>query len=171
MFKKLSSSSLFIIIIFSFTIIPIFPRTIIFYEKGFPSYENGLISRGILERALSSLKPVFMDFRTLISDTSFREGDLLVLPYGSAFPQEAWETINKYISKGNLLVIGGRPLAIPVYFKNKKWIIENPQNTFSKTLGIQYSYEIPLEKNQHPESHENASFFKGVELNSCSGFC
>ncbi|MGE5846438.1 MAG: hypothetical protein ACM34O_06925, partial [Ignavibacteria bacterium] len=163
MLKKISPY-LFLIIFF-LSNKAVISRTIIFYEKGFPSYENGLISREILDRALSPLKPVFMDFRTLISDTSFKEGDLLVFPYGSAFPQEAWEAINKYIANGNILVIGGRPLTVPVYRKNKKWFVDNPQNTFSKTLGIQYSYEIPLKKNQHPEYDENAPFFNGVELN------
>ncbi|MGE5805670.1 MAG: hypothetical protein ACM34M_07770, partial [Ignavibacteria bacterium] len=87
MLKKISPY-LFLIIFF-LSNKAVISRTIIFYEKGFPSYENGLISREILDRALSPLKPVFMDFRTLISDTSFKEGDLLVFPYGSAFPQEA----------------------------------------------------------------------------------
>ncbi|HVO73873.1 MAG TPA: beta-galactosidase [Ignavibacteriaceae bacterium] len=164
MLKKISSYLFFINIIFLFTP-QSFSKTIVFYENRFPSSENALITRAALEQALSSLKPFFSDLKSLMNDTTFKEGDLLILPYGSAFPKDAWESINKYISRGNLLIIGGRPLTMPVYLKEKKWIFDVSGNTYSKAIGIQYSYEIGLEKNLYPENDENAPFFKGVELN------
>ena len=51
------------------------------------------------------------------SDTS-----LLVLPYGSAFPENAWGTIRTYLGRGgNLLVIGGRPFTRAAFQENGAW--------------------------------------------------
>ena len=85
-----------------------FGGTIVFYEKNFPSIENGAISRSALEDALAPLKPEFVDLAGLKKGDAISEGDLLVLPYGSALPADAWETIGRHIERGNLLVLGMR---------------------------------------------------------------
>lgn len=170
MLKKLNPILFIISIIFSLTAMSTYSKTVVFYEEDFPSAENGSISLQSLERALASLKPVFLDFRSLASDTSFREDDLLILPYGSAFPKNAWETISKYITKGNLLVIGGRPFSVPVHSSNNKWAAGNSSNSYSRSLGILYSYEIPLQKNLELEWDENAPLFHGSDLNGIRVF-
>ncbi len=118
-------------------------KTIVFYEKSFPAVENGSISREALERALSSLHPRFVDLTELERSDLLETGDLLVLPYGSAFPADAWATLRQHLDRGNLLVLGGRPFSVPVRRDNGGWRTGELQNTFSKSLGIYYSYVAP----------------------------
>ena len=120
-----------------------YSETIVFYEKDFPSVENGVISRASLERALSTLKPRFVNLAELQKRNLPSKNDLLVLPYGSAFPADAWETIQKHLEKGNLLVIGGRPFFVPVYRDSTDWRTGNPQNTYARYVGIEHSFAVP----------------------------
>jgi len=71
------------------------------------------------------------------------KNDLLVLPFGSAFPADAWEALQKYIETGNLLVLGGRPFFVPIYRDSTGWRAEKMQNTYARYLGIEHSYAIP----------------------------
>ena len=116
-------------------------KTVVFFQNGFPSVDNGQIDRETLEEALASMHPVFANSNSL--STVLAPGDLLVLPYGSAFPADAWPAIEKQIHDGNLLVIGGRPLYVPVYRNGGGWREGNPQDSYSKVLGIMYSYPAP----------------------------
>jgi hypothetical protein len=118
-----------------------FGKTVIFFENGFPSVENGAISRATLEQALASMDPVFVGIDSL--NTNLHPGDLLVLPYGSAFPADAWSVIESHLRSGNVLIIGGRPLYVPVYREGMQWRIDPGQNSFSKNIGIMYSYVAP----------------------------
>ncbi|RPI04393.1 MAG: hypothetical protein EHM64_10080, partial [Ignavibacteriae bacterium] len=120
-----------------------FGETVVFFEKGFPSQENGTISRTALEKALSPLHPRFVGLAELQQWNAQSPNDLLILPYGSAFPADAWEAIQKHLAKGNLLVLGGRPLFVPVTHVNGGWRSGNPQNTYARSLGIEHSYAVP----------------------------
>lgn len=117
--------------------------TVVFFEPEFPALENGAISRVALERAFASLGPRFLSLAELQKKNALAEGDLLVLPYGSAFPANAWETIRHHLDHGNLLVLGGRPLFVPVYRDSTGWRIDRPQNTYARSLGIEHSYAVP----------------------------
>ena len=117
--------------------------TRVFFEPGFPSAENGRISRTTLEHALSPLHARIIGLAALENKDSLSAGDLLILPYGSAFPADAWGTIRAHADHGNLLVIGGRPFTVPVFRDGSGWRIDSPQATFSRELGIQYSYAAP----------------------------
>jgi len=124
-----------------------FAGTVVFYQPGFPSVDNGTVSRETLERALAGMEPKFTDLAGLKRADAVADSDLLVLPYGSAFPADAWETIQRHLMSGDLLVIGGRPLYVPVYHDSTGWRAEVPQNTFSQHIGILYSYTAPQFKN------------------------
>ena len=118
-------------------------ETFVFIEKDFPSIENGAISRSSIEQALSPLKPRFVGLTALVKPGLLAANDLLVLPYGSAFPADAWETIQKYLEKGNLLVLGGRPFFVPVYRDSTGWRTGIPQDTYARNIGIEHSYAVP----------------------------
>ncbi len=118
-----------------------FGKTVIFFEKGFPSVGNNEISRATLEDALAPMDPVFAGMDSL--SAALAPGDLLVLPYGSAFPADCWEAISHHLRSGNLLVIGGRPFYVPVYRDSTGWREGSPQNSFSRNIGIMYAYEAP----------------------------
>ncbi len=134
-----------------------FGKTVVFTEKGFPSVDNGKISHATLERALASLNPVFAGLDDLQKELS--DGDLLVLPYGSAFPADAWDVISRHLMNGDLLILGGSPLYVPVYRDSSGWRIEAPQNSFSRSIGIMYTYAAPQHGPWTLSWDVNAPFF------------
>src|SRR5215472_4953218 len=70
----------------------------------------------------------------LLNATSTR---LLVLPYGSAFPEEAWPDIFRFLRRGgNLLVLGGRPFTRSAYRDNAGWKLRNYSVRFTRPLLI-----------------------------------
>ncbi len=130
----------FLICVLLLTAVSGFSKTVVFLEKDFPSIDNGVISRATLEKVFASMDDRFVGLADL--QKSLADSDLLVLPYGSAFPADAWETISHHLENGNLLVLGGRPLYVPVFRDSTEWRVEPPQNTFSRHLGIMYSYAV-----------------------------
>jgi hypothetical protein len=141
-----------------------FGKTVIFFEKNFPTIENDVIKRQSLEQAFSSINPVFINLVDLQKKNILTEGDLLVLPYGSALPVDAWETILNHLNQGHLLVLGGRPFFVPVYRKGNNWQIDYPQNTYSRSLGIEHSYEAPQHGPWNIRWDEDAPWFNKTEL-------
>lgn len=136
-------------------------KTVVFFEKDFPSVDNGKIIRATLERAFASMDVQFVGLADL--QKSLGDSDLLVLPYGSAFPADAWEAISQHLEKGNLLVLGGRPLYVPVYHDSAGWRVEQPQNTFSRYLGIMYSYAVTQHGPWSLKWDEDAPFFSSQQ--------
>jgi hypothetical protein len=62
---------------------------------------------------------------------------LLVLPYGSAFPEEAWPDIYRFLRHGgNLLVLGGRPFTRSAYRDNAGWKVRDYSVRFTRPLMI-----------------------------------
>jgi hypothetical protein len=76
--------------------------------------------------------------------------DLLIMPYGEAFPQSAFDSIADYLFKGGgLLNIAGRPFWSPMIKINGRWQkadIADPYAKFLAPLGIKY-YEYPDKEN------------------------
>ncbi len=90
-------------------------KVAVFWQNGFPTVSGQPISRQALGRAFKGEEPEFLDLRGLEGANTLAEADLLVMPYGSAFPVEAWTNIHGYLKRGgNLLVIGGQPFRVPV---------------------------------------------------------
>jgi hypothetical protein len=139
-------------------------KTVIFFEKTFPVIENSAISRTSLEHAFASMDPRFVSLSDLQKNDVLAEGDLLVLPYGSALPADAWETIQRHLGKGDMLVLGGRPFFVPVYRKENGWRIDYPQNTYARSLGIEHSYEAPQHGPWKIQWDEDAPWFHGSIL-------
>ena len=84
-------------IVFVSVVVPVFGKTIVFFEKTFPVIENSVISRTSLERAFATLDPRFVSLSDQQKNDVLAEGDLLVMPYGSALPADAWETIQRHL--------------------------------------------------------------------------
>jgi hypothetical protein len=150
--------------IFVSAAVPVFGKTVVFFEKNFPAVENSTITRASLERAFASLNPRFVSLSDLQKNDMLAEGDLLVLPYGSALPADAWETIQRHLRQGHLLVLGGRPFFVPVYRKENGWRIDYAQNTFARSLGIEHSYEAPQHGPWKIQWDEDAPWFHGSNL-------
>ena len=100
------------IVLFSLLCSPAVAQIAVFWQPGFPTVASQPVSRATLQAALA---PAFLDLKTLESPGALEKASLLVLPYGSAVPVEGWQTIDAYLQHGgNLLVLGGQPLRVPV---------------------------------------------------------
>jgi hypothetical protein len=120
-------------------------KVVVFWEAGFPTEGSQPIDRANLGKALEGLEPVFADEASLSALDTLSSADLLVLPYGSAVPVEAWKSIERYLDGGgNLLVIGGQPLRVPVRLVNQQYVAGSPQDTYSRALGFRHTYEVPV---------------------------
>lgn len=92
-------------------------RIALFRANGFPTVDAPVIAQQTLDDALSGLDVETLgDLRHLKRDTH----DLLVLPYGSAFPLDAWPQIRDFVRRGgSLAVLGGAPFHQPVLSSGK----------------------------------------------------
>ncbi len=93
-------------------------KTVVFWQPGFPSVDSGPVDHSVLVQALAGSARgalIFAGIQELNVPATFDGADLLVLPYGSAVPTDAMAAIHAYLrAGGNLLVIGGQPLHVPV---------------------------------------------------------
>jgi hypothetical protein len=91
-------------------------RAALFRAAGFPTVDAPPIDDVVLDQALAGL-PVdtLASAEALVTDLRLRSYDLLILPYGSAFPLEAWTVIRAFVKRGGgLVVLGGAPFHQPV---------------------------------------------------------
>lgn len=114
-------------------------RTVVFWDEGFPAAETEPPPREVLEQGLQPLAPVFDNLVELTRPGALASGDLLVLPYGSAFPADAWDAIHSHFDRGNLLVIGGRPLTVPVRREAGHWLPGRPQISYARAIGVDHT--------------------------------
>jgi hypothetical protein len=81
---------------------------------------------------------------------------LLVLPYGSVFPEEAWGAIKQFLDRGgDLLVLGGRPFTRAAYRDQDQWRLREYSVRCIRPLMIDQYQETPgsdaLEFQPNPE--------------------
>ncbi len=135
-----------------------FGKTVVFWQEGFPAVDSEAPSRPVLERALSPLGPVFVSLDDLRNPETLQPGDLLVLPYGSAFPADAWDAIHQRLDQVNLFNIGGRPFTVPVWRDAAGWRAAPPQTTYSRALGIEHTLIAPQSTGKFTWDPEAVSF-------------
>ena len=69
---------------------------------------------------------------------------LLILPYGSAFPEEAWPAIKQFLDRGgNLLVLGGMPFTRAAYHDSTGWHLRDYSVRFIRPLMIDQYQDTP----------------------------
>jgi hypothetical protein len=118
-------------------------RAIVFWEADFPQIDGCQITRENLEQALTSFDVSYVSEQHLIEQLRVDRCDLLVMPYGSAFPQRAWPAVLGYLrAGGNLLNLGGAPFAVPVIRLGSRWQHEERQTAYHKKLGITQSFPV-----------------------------
>ena len=81
---------------------------------------------------------------------------LLVLPYGSAFPEENWSAIKSFLDRGgNLLVLGGMPFTRAAYRDPQGWHLRDYSVRFIRPLMMDQYQETPgSEGLQFQSNHE-----------------
>ena len=128
----------------------------VIWEPEFRAIHGYDFTRDALEQALKGFAVTFLNERELIAQLDATRFDLLITPYGSAFPKRAWPAILKYLrAGGNWLNLGGVPLSVPVVHTEKGWLVNPRQAIYHKQLGITHSFPVnaPLSlfKTNHPE--------------------
>src|ERR1039457_4023237 len=85
--------------------LPGFAKVVVFWQPGFPTVASQPVSRDALVKALDGMDPVFAGLDGLRDTATLNGADLLVLPYGSAFPAEAWSGIQAYVRAGGNVAV------------------------------------------------------------------
>jgi hypothetical protein len=109
--------------------------TVVLWEEGFPAADTATPKRAVLEQIGPDV--AFTSARQLGDNLARPETRLLVLPFGSAFPEESWEPILSFLERGgNLLVVGGRPFTRAAYPTQNGWQLRGYNLRFSRELRI-----------------------------------
>jgi len=113
---------------------------VVFSEPRFPSADTA--TPASLETALAGAHFASAErLSAALKDIVVRT---LVLPYGSAFPEEAWPDIFKFLQHGgNLVVLGGRPFTRSAYHDNAGWHLREYSVRFIRPLMIDQYQNTP----------------------------
>ena len=120
------------------------PRAAVFQAPGFPTADAPAIDDATLATALSGLPVDTIDSPAgLASRLKRADHDVLVLPYGSAFPLEAWAAIRDFVKQGGgLVVLGGAPFHQPVRQEKGTYVLGPRQPTYAHEFLIGPSDEL-----------------------------
>lgn len=137
-------------------------RAVLFLASGFPTIDAPELHRATYQALSASSFPVDIGGmpRDLAALLDRPESRVLVLPYGSAFPVEAWPSIRRFVrGGGGLVVLGGAPFHQPVrrgahVASAVEWIPGPRQPTYARDLLIG-----PAERWQRTPGHAYATRF------------
>jgi len=129
--------------------------TVVFREAGFPSADSASVSSQQLAAILPGAQ--FANTDQLQTALALPSSHLLVLPYGSAFPEDAWPAIKAFLDRGgNLLVLGGMPFTRGAWRDHGAWRLRDYSVRFIRPLMIDQYQETP--------SSDGAQFLPNPEL-------
>jgi len=119
-------------------------RVVVFQAEGFPAVDAPGVPGPVLTEALQGLPSETCATAEALSQRLNEGAELLVLPYGSAFPLGAWEAIRAHLERGGgLVVLGGAPFHQPVHWQpgpatpgQSRWVLGIRQPTFARELLI-----------------------------------
>jgi hypothetical protein len=134
-------------------------RVVVFWEDGFPAADTAAPTRDDLSAILPGA--VFISAESLSDALAAEETRLLVLPFGSAFPEKQWDVIHRYLERGgNLMVLGGRPFTRAAYEDKGAWRLRPPIQAFARTLFLNDYQETPGSDAAKFMANEDYSFLK-----------
>ena len=137
-------------VVFAFAVFALLPasmsaKVVVLWQPGFPTVGSEPVDRTALARALDGMDASFVDVSGLKEAGALLQTDLLILPYGSTVPVEAWSAIEHYLhGGGNLLIVGGQPLQVPVVQAGEKFEQLRAQNSYAGEIGFRNTYEVPV---------------------------
>ena len=129
-------------------------EVVVLSERDFPSADSTTPSAQQLSNLFEGAKLVSANqLGAILSSTSTR---VLVLPYGSAFPENDWQAIKSYLDRGgNLLVLGGRPFSRAAFHDGTGWHLRDYSVRFTRPVMIDQYQETPgsegLQFERNPE--------------------
>jgi hypothetical protein len=121
---------------------PNMSAAVLFSEPGFPAADSASPSPQQVSAILPGAQQADADhLQDALTAPSTR---LLVLPNGSAFPEQAWPAIKQFLDHGgNLLVLGGRPFTRAAYREPSGWHLRDYSVRFIRPLMIDQYQETP----------------------------
>src|SRR5437763_399644 len=125
---------------------------VVLQEGSFPTSDSAAAPAAFLHLAFTDAQ------FTGVSDLKdrLRSSQLLVLPYGSAFPEEVWPEIQGYLQRGgNLLVLGGRPFTRAAYRDQGSWKLRDYSVRYTRPLMIDQYQETPGSQDLKFESNSD----------------
>ncbi len=127
-----------------FVILPAcsFANTVVFSQPGFPAADSAAPDVAALRSAFPDAQ--FADADHLGDALAAQDANLLVLPYGSAWPEADWNAILRYLDRGgNLIVLGGKPFTRAAYQDGSGWYLRSPSTAQTLELFIDGYQETP----------------------------
>ncbi len=111
-----------------------FSAVVVFSEPGFPFADTAAPSQQLQTLLPGARFASTEQLPSLLRETTTR---LLVLPYGSAFPESTWPDIYAFLQRGgDLLVLGGRPFTRSAYRDATGWKLRDYSVRFTRALMI-----------------------------------
>jgi hypothetical protein len=119
-----------------------FAKTVVFWQPGFPVADSNAPDEAALRTAFAGAE--FVDAAHLSDALAAPETDLLVLPYGSAWPEIDWDAILRYLDRGgNLIVLGGKAFTRAAYEEASGWHLRTESTAQTLELFIDGYQETP----------------------------
>ena len=142
---------------------------VVFWEENFPTADMTAVSRSALASALPGAR--FVSSGELPAALNAGTARLLVLPFGSAFPETDWGPIYRFLNRGgNLLVLGGKPFTRPAEFENGAWKLEPARMAYALRLLINRYDRTPGSAQLSFEPNEDFSFLHLPRFSWSRGF-
>jgi hypothetical protein len=115
---------------------------VVLRDTGLPSEDSPVFPQSQLEKAIPGARFASADrLSSALGDSGTR---LLVLPYGSTFPEENWPAISDFLQQGgNLLVLGGRPFTRAAYHNDSGWHLRDYSVRFIRQLSMDQFQTTP----------------------------
>jgi hypothetical protein len=118
-------------------------RIAVFLDPGFPTIDLAPIPRAEMDTALRDLDVSFLTLDRLISELDIARFEVLVMPYGSAFPKAGWHAIRSFLAAGgNWVNLGGVPFSVPIVHEGGAWREEPRTTAYHKQLSIVHAFPV-----------------------------
>lgn len=138
---------------------------LIFWENDFPFADT--VKMSSTKEIIDALPPMesvrSVGVEELKTRLNRESADMLINPFGSAFPKEAWPEILEFLhAGGNLLNLGGALFSVPVVNDEGNWIQEPCQDTYYRELGISAIYPIDISTIEHFDTLPEEPIISGL---------
>lgn len=133
---------LFALIVFVLLPVRSFAKAVVFWQAGFPAADSPAPSEVALHAAFAGTQ--FADAAQLADALAAPDTNLLVLPYGSAWPEAAWPAILHYLDRGgNLIALGGKAFTRAAFEDASGWHLRSVSTAQTLELFIDGYQETP----------------------------
>jgi hypothetical protein len=130
-------------------------ETVVFYESGFVPADAAAPSESQLTQMMPGAR--FAGTEQLAEQLKNSATRLLVLPYGSAFPETNWAAIYSFLQEGgNLLALGGRPFTRAEYRDASGWRLRD--------FSVQFIRALMIDQYQTTAGSEGMEFLANAEM-------